>query len=822
MALRKKDAATIPPSWWAVDGTGDGRAVIEANMHTRHFPSCQATRGRCLLALALAFSSGCRATSGASSPSAAAGRASFGERADDRASGDPAVARSALLAELRSGGAVLRVFGESIVVRAADRQLLALRLPLLNDAAPEAVRLRESGPQSLSFEVQYPARVDFLKGVDDDEARVAALRITAVEGGFRMQSKPEWGRRTTLELEDEGQHYFGVSEGLQPDNRPSPDLSGRSVGVEVASEGQQIQENYASAFSAFFMSSAGYGSFFDTFARGRYEFGVNGKTRLHHDTGTLDWYLFIGDQGADVHRSYFQVIGAPKFVPAWALGPVGWRDQNDGGAAEILADVKQMSELRIPLTAWFVDRPYSDGAHAWSKMNFSSAFAQPARWIRQLREEHGLSFMTWTAAATFGDLRFDKHLPGKFSYVDLSHEQSAEAFGRALARQYEVGVRGHKIDRGDEHLPYFEDTHDGTPLAEQRNTYVYRMLKVHDDALRQVWGEDQFTFARAAIHRSQPFLSAIWAGDPRSTWEGLRANYANAARSAFLGFPVWGTDVGGYLGEGLIPEPLYVRWLEAGSMSGLFEIKLDGAGGSGRDRLPWRYPAVFQDRFRRICEDRMRFLPHLYSLANSAATRGTVMQPMAYRDLLDDRAWAIWDQFYVGDLLVAPVLSPELERSVYFPPGNWKDIDDPLRTLRGGERRDIAAPLDKLPRFIRDGSLFVTGDVYRGNGRRWLNGASQLQIHAYPASKAGTAQFLYVDMHESNAEKIIRLQSTPDEVVLTVPGMTHAVQLQLYLEREPRAVLLNDAKVEAAFDAATGILSVDASVGGALRLAVSR
>src|SRR5690606_34513016 len=137
-------------------------------------------------------------------------------------------------------------------------------------------------------------------------------------------------------------------------------------------------------------------------ARGRYEFAINGRNRIHHDTGTLDWYVFAGDDGADIHKAYFNLIGAPKKVPAWGLGPVGWRDQNSG-AAEILDDLEKMAALKMPFTAWFVDRPYSDGNHAWSKMNFSSAFAEPEKWINTIRQNHGLEFMTWVATATFGD-----------------------------------------------------------------------------------------------------------------------------------------------------------------------------------------------------------------------------------------------------------------------------------------------------------------------------------------------------------------------------------------------------------------------------------
>ena len=90
---------------------------------------------------------------------------------------------------------------------------------------------------------------------------------------------------------------------------------------------------------------------------------------------------------------------------------------------------------------------------------------------------------------------------------------------------------------------------------------------------------------------------------PRSNWDGFRGNFRKCpSASGFLGFPIWGSDVGGYLGPGDIPEDLYVRWLQAGSMSGLFEIKLDGAGGMGNDRVPWHYPESLQNEFRKFAK----------------------------------------------------------------------------------------------------------------------------------------------------------------------------------------------------------------------------
>jgi len=682
---------------------------------------------------------------------------------------------------------VIRFENGRLFVSRDQELVMDIAPPFFDYTYPVDADIVEADEDRLGVVYAYPSVVDFQHRADDRELRTATVMIERIPGGFHMHASPEWANHTTLYLQDMDDHVFGISEPLQPNNQKSPDLRGATIDLVLDSDGDTLVENYASAYSSFFMSSNGYGAFFDTFAEGRYQFAVDHRHTLHHATGKLDWYVFFGDDGTEILRSYYQVIGKPKHVPMWGLGPVLWRDQNDGGAAEILDDVRRFTELEIPMTAWFVDRPYSNGAHAWSEMDFNEQFAHPEAWIGKLNEEYGLEFMTWTSTAFFGDVRFNRHLDTWHTYLDLSDSESVAAFQAELAKQYAVGVKGHKMDRADEQFPVNSPWADeSVPEKERRHRYVYEFAKVHDEALRQAWGKDQFTFARAAIHRSQPYLSAVWGGDPRSNWDGFQGNFANGIRCGFMGFPLWGSDVGGYLGEGWIPKELYARWLQAGSMSGLFEVKLDGAGGDGRDRMPWNYGEDLQAVFRKVCEERMELLPSLYSWANNAAETGVLMQPMAYRHLQDPQAWAIWDQFYLGDrILVAPVFIPEPHRKVYLPAGKWYDFDEPVKEFTGGKTILVDAPLDKLPRFVKANSLYVTGKVYAGNAFHWDSSENELVIHAFPGTVGEAYEFTYLDSLHGDRRCVIHLKRTEEAVELEVPEMGLPVRVEMRLDDEP-------------------------------------
>lgn len=720
----------------------------------------------------------------------------------------PTLAKSRAILENTAGSLIFE--DSALTIKKSGKKVALLQQVLVNYESVEVWTVESSDVNSIHLLGVLPASADFYRVPTDTQKRYIKLTISKLNSGFRLYAAPGWGRQFTLEFAYLNDHFFGLSAPLQPDNRLSPDLTGKTTLVDIYSEGAAYRENYASAYSPFFISSNGYGAFFDTFARGRYELGINGKNRIHHDTGILDWYVFLGDDGVDIHRAYYDVVGEPKKVPAWVLGPVGWRDQNEGGAREIVQDIQKLSDMEIPFTSWFVDRPYSDGSHAWSQMNFSEKFSNPKQWIGKIRNDYHMEFMTWVSPATFGDTRFNKHLQGKFSYIDLSDEKSVNQYQSELNKKhYSVGVKGHKIDRADEGFPVSEEWSDNTPVAERRNKYAYLMAKAHHEVLQSSWGEDQVTFARTAIHRTQPYLTAIWGGDPRTTWEGLQGNFANAMRSSFMGFPLWGTDVGGYQGEGYIPQDLYLRWMQAGSMTGLFEIKLDGAGGEGRDRMPWQYDDDFQAQFKAICDDRMRWLPYFYSLANTSAQTGVMMQPMAYRHLGDKNTYAIWDQFYVGDaILVAPVFNAKHSRDVYLPKGLWRDLDDPSLIYKGAKKHRISAAIGKLPRFVKENAIYVTGNIIRGNDQLWNHASNSLDLHFNPATKKGSTEFVYVDVLDGDAKKVVSMSRKGKEITLIVPNLIGLSNVAVFVDRAPKSVLVDGQNTTFEYDEASNLVSL--------------
>jgi alpha-D-xyloside xylohydrolase len=104
---------------------------------------------------------------------------------------------------------------------------------------------------------------------------------------------------------------------------------------------------------------------------------------------------------------------------------------------------------------------------------------------------------------------------------------------------------------------------------------------------------------------------------------------------------------------------------------------------------------------------RERLRPYLLELSEQAHRTGApVMRPLFFGFPDDDHAWRVDDQFLLGpDVLVAPVTeSGARSRTVYLPAGTrWTDTAMG-EVHEGGTTPDVAAPLERIPVFVREGA----------------------------------------------------------------------------------------------------------------------
>ena len=280
-----------------------------------------------------------------------------------------------------------------------------------------------------------------------------------------------------------------------------------------------------------------------------------------------------------------------------------------------------------------------------------------------------------------------------------------------------------------------------------KNDYARLFAQVHYDAFAQRLGGDFLHYLRAGYAGSQRY-AVFWGGDitgkdqfgiGASTDLGLRSALLGLNHVAFMGFPFWGTDTGGYYEFG--DRVVFARWLEFSALCPIMEI---GGGGA---HAPWKMPtepkydAEMIGIYRRYVTLHHELIPLIYSLALDAGESGRALaRPLVFDFADDPNVGDLWDEFLFGrDLLVAPVWKSGVRsRDVYFPRGVWIDVVDPSKRVTGPAHTTVEAGLDHLPLFARAGAILpldVNSDV-TGNGS--AASADRLTIDAYPS---GTSSF---------------------------------------------------------------------------------
>jgi alpha-D-xyloside xylohydrolase len=115
-----------------------------------------------------------------------------------------------------------------------------------------------------------------------------------------------------------------------------------------------------------------------------------------------------------------------------------------------------------------------------------------------------------------------------------------------------------------------------------------------------------------------------------------------------------------------------------------------------------------------LWHDRLRYrlMPYIYTLAADTWHRdGTMMRGLATDFAADPKALDVRDQYLFGKaFLIAPVSRYKARsRQVYLPAGtDWYDFHSGRKSA-GGQSLDAAAPLSRMPLYVRAGTILPVG-----------------------------------------------------------------------------------------------------------------
>lgn len=349
-----------------------------------------------------------------------------------------------------------------------------------------------------------------------------------------------------------------------------------------------------------------------------------------------------------------------------------------------------------------------------------------------------------------------------------------------------------------------------------RNAYPLMTVGgVYDHQRAETSDKRVIILTRSGFLGQQRYASNVWSGDVQSSWDMFRKQITAGLNFSLTGMPHWNSDLGGFFAGSYntngnasatrnpMYQELYVRWLQFG----VFCPMMRSHGADSPREFFWYGKAgePVYDALVDAVKLRYSLLPYIYSTAWEVSHRQSTFMRALYMDFLNDKnTWKIGNEYMFGKaFLVAPVLhaqyTPEQkqnilkenegwnkttnnqvnlslnvdfkqskEMEVYLPSGNkwynyWTNED-----FDGGQKLKIKTSLDRIPLFVRAGSIIPIGpDVQYTNEKKWDN----LIINVYPGAD-GTFT-LYEDEgdnynYESGAYTEIQMKWNDTKRILTI------------------------------------------------------
>jgi alpha-D-xyloside xylohydrolase len=260
-----------------------------------------------------------------------------------------------------------------------------------------------------------------------------------------------------------------------------------------------------------------------------------------------------------------------------------------------------------------------------------------------------------------------------------------------------------------------------------------------------------FILARSAFAGAQRNGVTAWSGDVLSDFETFKRQIPAGLNYALSGMPYWTTDIGGFV-SGNPDDPayreLFIRWFQFGTFSPIFRVH--GTRSTDQNEL-WSYGPEAQKILTSFDRLRYRMMPYIYSVAWKVTNENyTPMRPLVMDFRTDQRAQNIGDQFMFGpSVLVNPVTEAGASsRHLYLPDARWYDFWSGA-SVDGKRAIDAAAPLDRLPLYVRAGSILPLGpDVEYASQKS----ADPIELRIYPGADGNFT--IYEDENDTyNYEK---------------------------------------------------------------------
>jgi alpha-D-xyloside xylohydrolase len=569
----------------------------------------------------------------------------------------------------------------------------------------------------------------------------------------------------------------------------------------------------------------------------------------------IDFYVIAGNMD-QIISGFRYLTGRAEMLPKWAFGYIQSKERYKT-QDELIAVAKKYRESGIPLDCIVQDWKTWQGSEWGQKTVDKERYPDLSEMHAALHEMDVHTMVSiWPNMAADCDnhreLAREGCLLGDYSTYDAFSEKARDIYWKQANEElFQGGFDAWWCDstepftapdwRGETKL--YEDTRFKLVGGEHKkyldsaaaNFYAVMHAKgIYQNQRKQDPDKRVLNLTRSGYPGIQKYGAVLWAGDTSARWDELKKEIVKGLNMCMSGIPYWTVDIGAFFAGGVecwrkwtgdpdakpvwfwqgeydrgVLDPayreLYTRWLQFGAFLPIFR-----SHGTDTPREIWNFGQpgeMFYDAIAKFIRLRYRLMPYIYSMAADVSDNGyTMMRSLLFDFPEDPKSASIDDQFMFGKaLLVCPVthamyyghsgeITAEKSRSCYLPKGtDWYDFwtGD---LLSGGQTVWANAEIDKIPVFVRAGSILLTqGDVQSA-----MEKPGSLEVHVYGGSDAGCTYYDDDGVSYNNKKgeyELLRFDWDDRHKILTVGERSKfredPIYLQIYFKGSPKSILFD-------------------------------
>lgn len=499
------------------------------------------------------------------------------------------------------------------------------------------------------------------------------------------------------------------------------------------------------------VSTNGYGLLFDAGCAMKFD---NGSVEFDA-ARSLDYYFIKGDSFDNVIAGYRFLTGPVSMMPRYAFGYIQSKERYTS-SADIIATLAEYRRRHIPLDMMVQDWNYWPEGWGYMKMD-RRFYPDPKALADSVHGMHArLMVSIWPNPQACPQERDFKErgfmLSGsvynafdpearKYYWQYANDEFFSNGFDAWWCDSSEpIDADWNRAPSTPDGHPYGRDDHElrwhlnkdalSAALGSERSSLysLYHARGIYENQRAATSSKRVVNLTRSGYAGQQRYGTIVWNGDTYASWQSFKQQIPAGLNYMAAGCPYWTVDIGGFFTrsdgrwfyKGEFPDGVdddafreyYTRMLQWAAFLPVFR-----SHGTDTPREVWRFGepgSPYYDAILDAIRLRYSLLPHIYSMAAAQTRHGYTMARMLSFDFpADTTVRDIKDQYMFGHILVCPVTDPGVRtRRVYLPAADgaepeWYDFHTG-RTYRPGQWIDAETGIDRMPLFVRGGSIIIT------------------------------------------------------------------------------------------------------------------